>query len=72
MAVVMTNTFIDVVANTLAEIKAEIKTLLHGLGDTIAEVEAETLYKTLSNIKAKTLVEVLHDTLAKKGRQNNW
>ena len=72
MAVVMTNTFIDVVANTLAEIKDEIKALLHGLGDTIAEVEGETLYKTLSNIKAKTLVEVLHDTLAKKGRQNNW
>ena len=31
-----------------SEVKAEV--LLHGLGDTVAE--AETLYKTLSNIKA--------------------
>ena len=33
-----------------AEVEAEV--LLHGLGDTVAEAEAETLYKTLSNIKA--------------------
>ena len=46
-----------------AEKKAEA--LLYGLGDTVAEAETEKLYKTLSNIKAKTLVEVLHDTLAK-------
>ena len=33
-----------------AEVEAEV--VLHGLGDTVAEAEAETLYKTLSNIKA--------------------
>ena len=41
---------IDAVADTLAEVKAEA--LLHGLGDTVAEAESETLYKTVSNIKA--------------------
>ena len=33
-----------------AEVKAEV--LLHGLRDTAAEAEAETLYNTLGNIKA--------------------
>ena len=32
---------------------------------TIAEVKSETLFEILSNIKAVTLVEVLHDPLAK-------
>ena len=54
---------IDAVADTPAEKKAEA--LLYGLGDTVAEAEGAKLYKTLSNIKAKTLVEVLHGTLAK-------
>ena len=35
-------------------------------------VEAETLYKTLIDVKAETLGEVVHDTLAKDGGQNNW
>lgn len=39
-------------ANTLAEITAE--------------VEAETMYKTMDDIRAETLVEVLYDTQAKK------
>ena len=39
-------------ANTLAEIAAE--------------VEAETMYKTLDDMRAETLVEVLYDTQAKK------
>ena len=54
---------IDAVADTPAEEKADA--LLYGLGDTVAEDETEKLYKTLSNIKAKTLVKVLHDRLAK-------
>ena len=33
-----------------ADVKAKV--LLHGLGDTVAEAEAATLYKTLSNTKA--------------------
>ena len=45
---------IDAVAATPAEKKAEA--LLYGLGDTVAEAETEKLYKTLSNIKAKTMV----------------
>ena len=55
---------IDAVADTLGEVKA--KALLYCLGDTVAEADAEKLYKTLSNVRAKTLVEVLHDTLGKK------
>ena len=39
-------------ANTLAEIAAE--------------VEAETMYKTLNDMRAETLVEVVYDTQAKK------
>ena len=45
--------------------RKKAEALLYGLGDTVAEAEGEKLYKTLNNIKAKTLVEVLHDTLAK-------
>lgn len=48
MAVVMTEALIDAGADTLAELKAEA--LLHGLGETVAEADTETLYKTLSNI----------------------
>ena len=44
----MTEALIDAVADTLAEVKA--KALLHGVGDTVAESDTETLYKTLSNI----------------------
>ena len=44
---------------------------LHALADTVAEVEGETLYESLSNFKAEALVEVLHDTLAKDGGPNN-
>ena len=46
--------------------------LLHALAETVAEVEAETLYKTLSDMKAETLVEALHGTLAKDKGRNNW
>ena len=44
----MTEALNDAVAYTLAEVKAEA--LLNGLGDTVAEADTETLYKTLSNI----------------------
>ena len=44
----MTEAPIDAVADTLAEVKAEA--LLHGLGDTVAEADTETLYKLLSKI----------------------
>ena len=60
---------IDAVADKPAQVKAEA--LLHGLGDTVAKAEAQTPNKTLSNIRAKTLVEVLHDTLPKNCGQNN-
>ena len=44
-----------------------IEALLNAVGGT---VEAKTRYKTLSDIKAQTLVEVLHHTLATdKGRK---
>ena len=42
----------------------------HALADTVAAVEAETLYESLSNFKAEALVEVLHDTLPKDGGPN--
>ena len=41
MAVLMTEELIDAVADTLAEVKGEA--LLHGLGDTVAEADTETL-----------------------------
>ena len=44
---------------------------LHALADTVAEVNALTLYESLSNFKAEALVEVLDDTLAKDGGPNN-
>ena len=55
---------IDAVADTHADVKT--RALLNNLADTVAEVEAETLYKTLDYIRAETLIEVLHDTRAKK------
>ena len=48
------------------------KAPLYALADTVAEVEAETLYETLSNIKAKMPVQLLDDMLAKAGCRNNW
>ena len=45
---------------------------LHALSNKVAEVEAETLYKTLSDVREETLGEVVRDTLAKDGGQNNW
>ena len=36
----------------------------------VAEVEAKTLQKRLSDIKAETLVEVLDDTVEKDGGQD--
>ena len=36
--------------------------------DTAAEVEAETMYKTLDDMRAETLVEVLYDTQAKRNK----
>ena len=45
---------------------------LHALADTVAEVEAENPYETLSNMEAETLVELLHDMPAKAGCRNNW
>ena len=41
---------VETMAAALLEVKAQA--LLHCLGDTVADAEAETLYKTLSNIKA--------------------
>ena len=43
---------------------------LHALADTVAEVEASTLYESLSNFKAEALVEVLHDKVAKDASPN--
>ena len=47
--------------NTLADRlpKKRAEALLYGLGDTVAEAETEKLYKTLSNIKAKTMARTL-------------
>ena len=45
--------------------------ILYVLADTVAEVEAQTLYKFLSNFKAKALFKVLHDTLAKDAGPKN-
>ena len=53
----------------MAPVKPEAP--LHALADTVAEVEASTVYDALSNFKAQALVEVLHDTLAKDTGPNN-
>ena len=50
----MIEVLIDAVADTLEEVNAEA--LHNAVGGTVAEVEA------LSDIKAETLVEVLHHT----------
>ena len=39
--------------------------------DTVAQVEASTVYEALRNFTAQALVEVVHDTLAKDGGPNN-
>ena len=48
---------VNTLADRLAKKRAEA--LLYGLGDTVAEAETEKLYKTLSNIKAKTMARTL-------------
>ena len=53
----------------MAPAKAEAP--VHALADTVAQVEASTVYDALSNFKAQALVEVLHDKLAKDGGPNN-
>ena len=55
---------------TLADAKADAP--LDALAGTVAEVEAENLYETLSKMKGETLVELLHDMPAKAGCRNNW
>ena len=35
------------------------------MAKTVADVKVQTLYETLSNIKAETFGEMLHDKLAK-------
>ena len=61
---------IDAVGDTHADVKTGA--LLINLADSVAEVEAETLYKTLDDMRAQTLIAVLHDTLAKNRRRNSW
>ena len=39
--------------------------LLHALSDKVAEVESETLYQRLSDVRDETLGDVVRDTLAK-------
>ena len=60
----MIEVLIDAVADTLEEVNAEA--LHNAVGGTGADVEA------LSDIKAETLVEVLHHTSAKDKGQNSW
>ena len=57
-------------ATTQADVKADAP--LDALAGTVAEVEAENLYETLSNIKAETLVELLHDMPEIAGCRKNW
>ena len=38
-------------AKTVTNLKAEVP--LHGLADTLAEVEAKTLYESLSNLRPR-------------------
>lgn len=42
------------------------------MAETVADVKAQTLFEDLSNIKAKTFGEMLHDKLAKDEGRNNW
>ena len=44
----------------------------YAMAETVAEVKAKTLFEKLSTIKAETLGEILHDTLAKDEGPNNW
>ena len=53
----------------MAAVKPEAP--VRALADTVAHVEASTVYDARSNFKAKALVEVLHETLAKDGGPNN-
>ena len=42
------------------------------MAETVADVKAQTLFEELSNIKAKTFGEMLHENLAKDEGRNNW
>ena len=55
-------------ATTPADVKADAP--LHALAGRVAEVEAENLYETLRNMKAETMVELLHDMPAIAGCRN--
>jgi len=46
--------------------------LFYALADTVAEVQANKLYNTSSDMKAETLVEPLDDTLAKNKGRDTW
>ena len=54
----------------MADVK--VKAPLHALSYKVAEFAAETVFKTLSDMNAETLGEMLHDTLAKDEGQSNW
>ena len=38
----------------------------------VADVKAQTLFEKLSNIKAETFGEMVHDKLPKDEDRNNW
>ena len=42
------------------------------MAERVADAKAQTLFEELSNIKAKTFGEMLHDKLAKDKGRNNW
>ena len=44
----------------------DTKASANTLADSVAEVEAEIPYKTMDDMRAETLAEVLYDTLARK------
>ena len=44
----------------------DTKASANPMADTAAEFEAETMYKTLDDMRAETLVEVLYETQGKK------
>ena len=44
----------------------------YAMAETVADVKAQTLFEKLSNIKAKTFGEMLHEKLAKDEGRYNW
>ena len=42
------------------------------MAETVTDVKAQTLFEKISNIKAETFGEMLHDKLAKDEGRNNW